>query len=329
MIQEQVLALLKASGTDYLSGQDISRRLGISRAAVWKAVEALRQDGYRIDSLTRRGYRLAGGPDVLRPGELTGQLKDCLVGRELVCLDETDSTNTELKRRALAGAAEGLALIARKQTGGRGRQGRSFLSPEGGLYLSILLRPPLDPTRAVDLTAWAAVAVCDGVEEACGVRPQIKWPNDILLSGKKLCGILTEMEVEGETGALQWVIVGIGTNIDLDPQVLPPEAAAAATSLAREGLSVRRSDLAVCQLRALDRMYRDFLAGNRARWLARYRADCATLGRQAVLLRRGTQEEVFAQEVDDQFRLVVRHADGSLEAVSSGEVSVRGLLGYA
>ena len=329
MIQEQVLALLKASGTDYLSGQDISRRLGISRAAVWKAVEALRQDGYRIDSLTRRGYRLAGGPDVLRPGELTGQLKDCLVGRELVCLDETDSTNTELKRRALAGAAEGLALIARKQTGGRGRQGRSFLSPEGGLYLSILLRPPLDPTRAVDLTAWAAVALCDGVEEACGVRPSIKWPNDLLLSGRKLCGILTEMEVEGESGQLRWIILGMGTNNRLEADQLPPEVAAAAASLSGQGLSVRLTDLAACQLRALDRMYRDFLAGNRARSLARHPADCATRERQVVLLRRGTQEEVFAQEVDDQFRLVVRHADGSLEAVSSGEVSVRGLLGYA
>ena len=137
------------------------------------------------------------------------------------------------------------------------------------------------------------------------------------------------MEVEGESGQLRWIILGMGTNNRLEADQLPPEVAAAAASLSGQGLSVRLTDLAACQLRALDRMYRDFLAGNRARWLARYRADCATLGRQAVLLRRGTQEEVFAQEVDDQFRLVVRHADGSLEAVSSGEVSVRGLLGYA
>ena len=329
MDQEELLALLKESGEDYLSGEELSRRLGITRAAVWKAVEALRREGYQVDSLTRRGYRLSAGPDLLRPGELTGGLKGCLLGRELVCLPEVDSTNNEVKRRALAGAAEGLAVLAGRQTGGRGRRGRTFLSPAGGLYLSVLLRPPLEPARAVDLTAWAAVAVCDGVEEACGVRPRIKWPNDILLSGRKLCGILTEMEVEGETGALQYVVLGVGTNVDLDPDTLPPEVAGAATSLAREGLSVRRSGLAVCQLRALDRMYRAFLAGEREEWLARYRAGCATIGRPAVLLRRGGREEVFPEGVDDRFSLVVRHPDGRREAVSSGEVSVRGLLGYA
>ena len=328
MTQDQVLALLQGSGEEYLSGERISGELGISRAAVWKAIEGLRQEGYEIDSAPRRGYRLCREPDVLRAGELERGLEGCLLGRTVVCLEEVDSTNTEAKRRAMAGAEEGTVVVSGRQTGGRGRQGRVFQSPRGGLYLTALLRPRVLPAQAVDLTAWTAVAICDGIEAACGVRPGIKWPNDIILEGKKLCGILTEMEVEGETGALQWVVVGIGTNTHHSLEDFPEEVRPLAVSLTMAGYPVRRARLAVSQIRALDRMYRDFAAGEKERWLEQYRKDCVTLGREVYLLREGRREQALALDVDGRFGLVVRFPDGRTETVTSGEVSVRGLLGY-
>ena len=203
MLRDEVLALLKAREGKPLSGEEMSRALGVSRAAVWKAMESLRDEGYVISSAPRRGYALEGSPDRLSAGELAGALAGRRVGRALVCLETVDSTNNEVKRRALAGAADGLAVVAEQQTGGRGRRGRSFVSPAGqGLYLSVLLRPrcPLEEVSA--LTAWTAVAVCNAVERVCGVRPGIKWPNDVILDGRKLCGILTELELEAESAAL-------------------------------------------------------------------------------------------------------------------------------
>ena len=329
MVVDEVLRLLWEHPEDFLSGEAMSRALGVSRTAVWKGIQALRQAGYEIDSAPNRGYRLRSAPDVLRADELQRGTAGCLLGRQVVCLEIVDSTNTEVKRRAADGALEGLAVLADQQTGGRGRRGRSFQSPPGqGLYLSVLLRPPVPPAQAVNLTAWVAVAVCDGIEEACGIRPGIKWPNDIIWDGKKLCGILTEMELEGETGTLQWVIPGIGTNVTQQPEDFSPDVRPVAASLAMTGHPVTRARLAVCQLRALDRMYRDFLDGNQARWLERYRQNCITLGRQVLLVRGDRREEAFAEAIGEDFSLVVRHPDGTRETVSSGEVSVRGLLGY-
>ena len=165
MLRDEVLALLKAREGKPLSGEEMSRALGVSRAAVWKAMESLRDEGYVISSAPRRGYALEGSPDRLSAGELAGALAGRRVGRALVCLETVDSTNNEVKRRALAGAADGLAVVAEQQTGGRGRRGRSFVSPPGkGLYLSVLLRPNCPLAEVPTLTAWSAVAVCDAVE---------------------------------------------------------------------------------------------------------------------------------------------------------------------
>ena len=178
------------------------------------------------------------------------------------------------------------------------------------------------------LTAWTAVAVCNAVERVCGVRPGIKWPNDVILDGRKLCGILTELELEAETAALRHVVVGVGINLTQIAADFGPEVAPVAVSLAQAlGRAPRRAEMAAAVLVALDELYAAFPA-ERAAWLERYRADCLTLGRTVRLLRAGGEEEAFAEAVDDTFALVVRRADGSREAVSSGEVSVRGLLGY-
>ena len=231
MSRERVLALLRERQGEYCSGEAMSRLLGISRAGVWKAIEGLRQEGYVISSAPNRGYRLEEAPDRLRAGELSGPLAGCLVGRRLLCLDTVDSTNTECKRRAMAGAREGLAILAEEQSGGRGRLGRSFQSPRGkGLYLSVLLRPPLEPVQVTDFTAWVAVAVCDGVQAACGVRPRIKWTNDIVLNGKKLAGILTELGLESESNALEYLVTGIGINVNQGPEDFDPEVRGLNTS---------------------------------------------------------------------------------------------------
>ena len=226
-------------------------------------------------------------------------------------------------------ARDGLAVVAEQQTGGRGRRGRSFVSPAGqGLYLSVLLRPRCPLEEVSTLTAWTAVAVCNAVERVCGVRPGIKWPNDVILDGRKLCGILTELELEAETAALRHVVVGVGINLTQTAADFGPEVAPVAVSLAQAlGRAPRRAEMAAAVLAALDELYAAFPA-ERAAWLERCRADCLTLGRTVRLLRAGEEEEAFAEAVDDAFALVVRRADGSREAVSSGEVSVRGLLGY-
>lgn len=325
MLRDEVLSLLK--GGAELSGEAMSRTLGVSRAAVWKAIEALRQEGYVIASAPRRGYRLEASPDRLSAGELSAPGRR--VGREVVCLGTVDSTNNEIKRRAVDAVPDGLAVLAEEQTGGRGRRGRSFVSPAGkGLYLSVLLKPDCTLEQVSALTAWTAVAVCDGVEALCGVRPGIKWPNDVILDGRKLCGILTELELEAETAALRYVVVGLGLNVSQTGADFGPEVAPVAVSLAQAlGTAPRRADAAAAILDALDRMYADFPARWET-WLDRYRADCLTLGRTVKLLRAGGAEEAFAEAVDESFALVVRYPDGRREAVSSGEVSVRGLLGY-
>ena len=329
MSREKVLSLLREHPDQSLSGEAMSRQLGVSRAAVWKAIEALRQEGYVISSAPNRGYCLQSAPDRVREGELAGPLAGCLVGSQLACLDVIDSTNTECKRRAMAGAPEGLVVLAEEQTGGRGRLGRSFQSPRGcGLYLSALLRPHVEPAAVTDFTAWVAVAVCDGIEAACGVRPQIKWTNDLVLNGKKLCGILTELGLESESNDLDYLITGIGINVNHTPEDFDSEVRPIATSLAQElGHPVRRAQLAVEIIRALDRMYAQF-PQNKQEYLERYRADCLTVGKQVQLITPAAREEAFAVAIDDDFRLVVEYPDGRRAALSAGEVSVRGMYGY-
>lgn len=329
MSREKVLALLRERQGEYLSGEAMSRELGISRAGVWKAIEGLRQEGYTIASASNRGYRLEAAPDKLRAGELSGALRGALVGSRLMCLDVIDSTNTECKRQAMAGAAEGLVVTAEEQTGGRGRRGRGFQSPrEKGLYLSALFRPSLEPGQVSNFTAWAAVAVCDGIEACCGLRPQIKWTNDIVLNGKKLVGILTELGLESESNALDYLVTGIGVNVNHAPEDFSEDIRDMAVSLAQVlGHPVRRAELAAQIILALDRMYAGF-PGNKEEYLKRYRADCITPGRQVQLITPASRREALALEIDDSFNLVVELPGHSRETISAGEVSVRGMYGY-
>lgn len=326
MLKDDTLRLLRGAERP-LSGEVMSKTLSVSRAAVWKAVEALRREGYVVDSLPGRGYRLCASPDVLSPGELVRP--GARVGGQVVCLERVDSTNDEVRRRAASGAPDGLAVIAGEQTGGKGRRGRPFQSlPGKGLYLTVLLRPPVTPMQASQITAWTAVAVCRAIETLTGLSCGIKWTNDILLGGKKLCGILTELSIEGESGALDYVAVGIGVNVSQTAADFGPALADLAASLGQYlEHPPRRAEVAAALLAELDRLCAEFPA-QKAPWLAEYRRRCLTVGREVRLLRPGSEAPATALGVEDDFSLRIRRSDGTEETVSAGEVSVRGLLGY-
>lgn len=260
---------------------------------------------------------------------LSAALTGCRVGSSLVCLDCVDSTNTLAKQQTAQGAPEGLVILSDRQTAGRGRAGRSFHSPAGcGLYLSALLRPTLPPEQLANFTAWAAVAVCDGVEATCGIRPQIKWTNDLVLNEKKLCGILTELVLNRATGVPDGLVVGIGINVNHRTEDFSEEIRSMATSLSMElGRPVDRTRLAAEVIRALDRIYARFPA-EKADCLERYRADCLTVGKAVRLITPTTSRDAVATGIDDDFRLLVAFPDGTQSAIETGEVSVRGMYGY-
>ena len=327
MSRDKVYQLLGEQSGGFCSGQEISQRLGISRAAVWKAIDSLRRDGYTIEARTGLGYRLVDAPDALVEREIRRYLRtEC---PDLRCFEEIDSTNSFLKREALAGAPHRAVAVANCQTAGRGRMTRSFLSPpDRGVYLSVLLRPQLPPEKLLGATGMAAVAVCRAIERTSGVRPGIKWTNDLLLNEKKLCGILTEMALEGETGMTQSLVIGAGVNVSHTAEEFGPEVAKMATSLALEGCQASRPALAAAMIEELYRLS-ESLGGDLTDWVEEYRRRCVTLGKDVQLLWTEGRETARALDIDSQFGLVVRRSDGSVTTVRSGEVSVRGLYGYA
>ena len=248
-------------------------------------------------------------------------------GQELLYREETGSTNTDLKALARAGAPEGTAMIARRQTGGRGRLGRSFHSQEGGVYMSLLLRPECPPEELMHLTCAVAVAMCDAVEAACGLRPGIKWTNDLVHEKRKLGGILTELGF-GPDGKVSWCILGIGINCTQKSDDFPPELSGMAASLTT--VTGRAADPAFLAAQMLTQLHKlsHVLLTERKGILDRYRKDCITLGQQISLLRGDSVRHGTALDITDSGALTVRFPDGHLEDIGSGEVSVRGMYGY-
>lgn len=327
MSRDAVYALLLEREGEFLSGQEICEKLEISRTAVWKAIEGLRQDGCDIEARRGLGYCLLSLPDTLTEREIRRHLSPEIDCPRLTTFDEIDSTNSYLKREALRGAPHGAVAAANCQTSGRGRMSRSFQSPAGkGVYLSMLLRPELAPEELMGVTGMAAVAAARAVERFIGAPVGIKWTNDLILNGKKLCGILTEMSVEGETGCVQSLVIGVGINVLQGPQDFSPEVAELATSLMQEGYTVSRPALAAALVEELWRLSRE-LGGDLSPWVAEYRRRCVNLGREVRLLWTEGQQG-YALDIDDRFGLVVRLADGTIKTVRTGEASVRGLCGY-
>ena len=250
------------------------------------------------------------------------------VGGEILWFDTIDSTNTYLKRRIPDGAKDGVVIVAGHQTAGRGRMDRSFESPEGkGLYASVLLRPQMSAERLLPLTALSGVAVCDAIEQVCGARPGLKWPNDLVLHGKKVCGILAELVMDQGRPC---VVLGVGINVSQTAEDFSPAVAEVATSLCVEvKKTVSHAALAAALIEALDRLYSALQADELAAWLAAYRRDCVNLGKAVQLIAPdGTRETAAALDVDETLGLVVRTVNGETKTVRAGEVSVRGLYGY-
>lgn len=324
MVKDEVLRALEAGRGGQVSGEALAERLGVSRAAVWKAVRALRAEGLAIDAAPGGGYALRAEDDSLTAEAVAANLRTQALGRSLLVLRETDSTSTRLKRDHAA-APHGFTLLAETQTGGRGRLGRSFCSQRGGgVYLSVLLRPALPLSQLNFVTLAAAVAVCRAIEDTAGFAPRIKWVNDVLMEGKKLCGILTEAAIEGESGAVDFAVLGIGVNLRLDRAALPDEVARVAGALSDFSDAVpRRAVLAAAVLSRLEETYALVEQGRVGELLAAYRARLCMLGRTVRVVAPDGAYEAEALDIDEQGHLLVRAQDGAVRTLSSGEISIR------
>lgn len=317
-----ILRLFREKG-DFVSGEAISRELHVSRTAVWKHINGLRKLGYVIEAIPSRGYCLRSSPDLLTAGEITAHMSASVIGRRIVCLAETVSTNNDAFRLAEQGADEGTVVLADKQNGGRARLGRNWLSPTGvNLYCSVILRPSCMPYEAPQLTFLSAVAVARSIERNTGLAPQIKWPNDVLINGKKVAGLLNEMSAE--TDGVNFVILGIGVNLNMDADQFGADLRHPATSLLIEsGNKVWRSVFAATMLNELDQLYAEFRAHGFGPVRDEWQRRCNAHGRHIVVSDGGaeTMRGMFAG-IDGSGALLIQGADGSTTRILSGDVRV-------
>ena len=320
--KEKLLALLEDSKGTFFSGEEIARTLQVSRAAVWKAVSALREDGYTIDAATNKGYRLSPDSDILSPQGIRRFLKPEYRDLDLTVLPTAPSTNALVREKANQGCPEGCIIIACEQTAGRGRYGRQFFSPvDSGVYLSLLLRPTAySPQQATCLTAAAAAAMCQAIEEVTGQQPGIKWVNDIFLHGKKVCGILTEAAVGLETGTLNYMVLGAGVNLYPPAEGFPEEIQSIAGSVLERSCPEAKNRLVG---EFLNRFW-DFYTHPECRtYLEDYRSRSLAIGQNVTVLSAGRAVSAYAYGIDDDFRLLVRYDSGKTEALSYGEIRIQ------
>lgn len=310
--RQALLQALSAAEGDYVSGQQLARQLGVSRAAVHKAAAALTAQGYALEAVSRRGYRLAGGDPFC--AEAVGAYP-----APVYVYDTLESSNRTAKLLALDGASHGTLVLTGHQSAGRGRLGRTFESPAGkGVYLSVVLRPALPAAGAQTATIGAAVAVCRAVKALCGRELSIKWVNDLYEQGKKVCGILTEAGTDLESGQLEWLVVGIGLNLTSTAADWPPELARKAGSLYPGGPApVSRAALAGAIARELLALCPDFAC------LDEYRARCFVPGHWVTVCAAHETYAARALSIDDEGRLVIQRENSRQEALRCGEVTTR------
>ena len=314
-MNEEILNILKSDSSGYTSGEWLCEKLGVSRSAIWKHIETLRALGYEIEAVPHQGYRLAVCPDKLIPEELKWGLKATTIGRKVLSYDIVPSTNDIAFDLAKKGLEEGTVIVADGQTHGKGRLGRHWNSPKGkGIYLSMILRPALPPQGISKLTLLASLSVARAVKSLTNLEPQVRWPNDILIKGKKLSGILTEMSAEQDR--LNFVIVGIGMNINSSQELLPPEA----TSIRLEtGEKQSRVKFAQKLFEEFETIYRDFKEGKTARWMEECRELSSILGSR-VRIDAPNPKEGYALDLDEEGALVLRLDNGFTERLLAGDV---------
>lgn len=319
----QILSAMRRAGAGSVSGADLAQQLGMSRAAVWARIDELRKLGYEITATPHQGYRLLSTPDVLHADDLLSRLPDNqIVGRDIRVFEETNSTNDVAEKLARDGVKEGVVVFAESQKKGRGRLGRQWLSPpRKGLWFSVLLRPDLRPQAATQLTVAAATALARAIRRQTNLTPEIKWPNDILLRGKKVAGILTELSAEVDR--IRYVIMGIGVDVNLTSADLPPELRKIATSLRIEsGPPVSRPDLAAAILRELDADYARVRAGQFEALADEWEEQCTTIGRSVTIRIGDRAQSGVAESLDSEGALLLRTQHGRLERIIGGDVTV-------
>jgi BirA family biotin operon repressor/biotin-[acetyl-CoA-carboxylase] ligase len=297
--------------------------LGVSRAAIWGHIEQLRQLGYEIEAGPHFGYRLVGVPDVLHADDLLARLgKRKVIGRDIRVFEQTTSTNDVIEKLARDGVKEGAVVFAESQTKGRGRLGRKWISPgRKGLWFSVLLRPDLRPQETTQLMVASATALRRAIQSETGLRPEIKWPNDIVIGGKKVAGILTELSAELDR--VRHVILGIGVDVNLVAGEFPPELRKLATSLKIEsGRAISRAGLATAILRELDFDYARICGGGFAEVADEWQEHCKTIGRQVTIQIGERRIRGRAESLDDDGALLLRTDHGRLERITGGDVTL-------
>lgn len=325
-MKSEILKMLRESGA-YVSGQELCETFGVSRTAIWKVINQLKDEGYQIEAVRNKGYHLCGGPDVLSGDEIASYLRTDWAGQNLVYYDETDSTNTQAKTLAEYGGAHGTLVVADKQCAGKGRRGRSWSSPSGSsIYMSLLLKPDMNPNKASMLTLVMAQSVAEAIREQEGLDAKIKWPNDIVIGGRKVCGILTEMSAEVDY--IHYVVIGVGINVNMEE--FPEEIRATATSLRIEqGHEVKRAELIACVMRRFEEHYQLFIkTGDLSGMRDVYNALLVNRDREVCVLEPQNEYRAHAIGINENGELLVRREDGEVTAIYAGEVSVRGIYGY-
>lgn len=325
-IRYEILRTLRES-RDSISGQELSRQLGITRTAVWKHIRALEEEGYEIEAVNRKGYRLAGVPDTIAAREVQSRLETKRMGKEICYFSTIGSTNQYAKKIAEEGAADGTLVIADEQTDGRGRSGRHWVTPPAeAISFTLILRPNLAPEKISMITLVMGLAVAHAIQALYGLDAGIKWPNDVVINGKKLCGILTEMSAEIDQ--VHYVVIGVGINANLTH--FPEEIRDTATSLKLElGREVNRAELIAAVMRKFEFLDGLFEKSGSLETIAEaYNRICVNAGRQVRVLDPKGEYTGQALGIDSSGSLLVKREDGTLRRVRSGEVSVRGIYGY-
>lgn len=311
----------------YVSGQEICAKFGVSRTAVWKVVRQLQEEGYQVEAVRSKGYRIVDVPDVMTAEEVKSQIDTEWAGRNVIYYPETDSTNLRIKQLGDEGAPHGTLAVADRQTKGRGRRGRSWESPGGScIYMSLLLRPDIAPDKAPMLTLVMACSAAEGIMDCTDAEVRIKWPNDLIVGGKKLVGILTEMSTQIDY--INHVTIGVGINVNI--KEFPEEIKETATSLCLEtGKTIKRAPVIAAVMRHFEEDYKVFMqTEDMSGLMEKYSRLLINKDREVLILGRESQYTARAEGISSNGELIVRKEDGTIENIRAGEVSVRGIYGY-
>ena len=325
-MKEEILRLLR-SADGYISGQELCNRFGVSRTAVWKAINQLKEAGYEIEAQQNKGYRLMAAPDLMTEAEIKSLLHTDWVAKEVLYFDTIDSTNTKAQELAEKGYPSGTLVVADKQESGKGRRGRSWVSPSGtGIFMTLMIKPDINPNNASMLTLVAALAVAKAITSVTGEEAMIKWPNDIVVNGKKVCGILTEMNAQFDD--LNHIVVGIGINVHNES--FPEEISQMASSLMIEagGKRFHRAQIIAETMSYFEQYYDTFLKTQDLSALVReYDKLLVNRNKSVRVLDPKEPFDGKAMGITPKGELIVDTWE-SRKLVSSGEVSVRGIYGY-